>query len=146
MTEQDELSAAAIGAWAELLRAARRLTETVEQRLKDAGLPPLAWYDALHEIARARPDGLRPYELIDRMLLAQYNVSRLLARLEAEGLVERRQSVEDGRGQVVHVTEAGLALRRNMWAVYGPAIAGLVGDRLQDTELETLRALLIRLR
>jgi DNA-binding MarR family transcriptional regulator len=146
MSGKDQPSDAAVGAWAELLRTARRLTEAVEDRLKAADLPPLAWYDALHEVARARPDGLRPYELIGRMLLAQYNVSRLLARLEAEGLVERRQSVDDGRGQVVHITDTGLDLRRRMWAVYGPAIATLAGERLPEAELEALRQLLSRLR
>jgi DNA-binding MarR family transcriptional regulator len=35
------------------------------------------------------------------MLLAQYNLSRLLDRIERAGLVERRACEDDGRGQLV---------------------------------------------
>ena len=94
----------AIKAWARLARVSRQLVESTEEALKAAALPPLAWYDVLHELAEAGEGGLRPYELIDRVLLAQYNVSRLLARLEADGLVEKLLVADDGRGQRVRIT------------------------------------------
>ena len=64
-----------IVAWARLLKASAKLLDAVERDLKQAGLPPLAWYDALLELHRARPDGLRPGDLEKEMLLPQYNVS-----------------------------------------------------------------------
>ena len=45
------------------------------------GHPPLAWYDALLEIEKAGPDGLRPFELRKLLLLPQYGTSRLLDRM-----------------------------------------------------------------
>ena len=81
----------------------------VERDLKQAGLPPLAWYDALLELHRARPEGLRPGDLEKEMLLPQYNVSRLVDRLEAAGYVVRRRIPRDGRGQVLQITEPGPA-------------------------------------
>lgn len=136
----------AIKAWARLARVSRQLVENTEDVLKAAALPPLAWYDVLHELAEAGEGGLRPFELIDRVLLAQYNVSRLLARLEADGLVERLPVADDGRGQRVRITEAGKAMRRSIWAVYGGSIADLMDDRLSAEELEALAVLLGKLR
>ncbi|KAB2958098.1 MAG: winged helix-turn-helix transcriptional regulator [Rhizobiaceae bacterium] len=146
MTDDVAPSEIAVMAWARLMRVSRQLSEKVEDALKRGDLPPLAWYDALHEIAAAGEAGIRPFLLIDRMLLVQYNVSRLLARLEGEGLIEKLEVPGDGRGQTVRITEAGRDLRRRMWAVYGQAIDGLVGRKLGTADLETLARLLGKLR
>jgi DNA-binding MarR family transcriptional regulator len=110
--------------------------------LKSAGLPPLAWYDVLLELERAGDKGLRPFELEREMLLAQYNLSRLIDRMENAGYVERRACESDGRGQIIALTAAGKKMRRLMWAVYGPAIRRAVGTRLQPAQIETLNAIL----
>lgn len=136
----------AAAAWARLLRVSRQLLEKAEHALKQVELPPLSWYDALHEIAQAGDAGLRPFQLIDRMLLAQYNVSRLLARLEGDGLIEKLDVADDGRGQTVRITEAGRALRRRMWDVYGRVIASEVGAKLPPNDLVALTLLLGKLR
>ncbi|TPJ26946.1 MarR family winged helix-turn-helix transcriptional regulator [Mesorhizobium sp. B2-7-2] len=136
----------AVTAWARLMRVSRQLVEKTEDALKASGLPPLGWYDVLHELAEAGEGGLRPFELIDRVLLAQYGVSRLLARLEADGLVEKLPVSDDGRGQTVRITPSGRDMRRRIWAVYGASIAELMGDRLSAKELEMLAGLLGRLR
>ncbi|WFP73439.1 MarR family winged helix-turn-helix transcriptional regulator [Mesorhizobium sp. WSM4906] len=136
----------AIKAWGRLMRVSRQLVEKAEDALKAGGLPPLAWYDVLHELAEAGEGGLRPFELIDRVLLAQYNVSRLLARLEADGLVEKLPVSDDGRGQTVRITPAGRETRRRIWTVYGKAISELMGGKLSAKELAMLAGLLGRLR
>ena len=53
MTEQATPSPEAIKAWARLMRVSRQLIEHAEEALKEGGLPPLAWYDVLHELAEA---------------------------------------------------------------------------------------------
>src|SRR5690606_5806708 len=98
LMENPAPSDSVIRAWARLERAHRATQSTVETRLKRAGLPPLAWYDALLELERADPRGLRPFELQKEMLFAQYNLSRLVDRLEAAGHVARSASEADGRG------------------------------------------------
>jgi DNA-binding MarR family transcriptional regulator len=135
-------SESAVRAWARLLKAQRIALGRIEQALKSAGLPPLDWYDALLELERAGADGLRPFELEREMLLAQYNLSRLVDRLEKAGYVERRACAEDGRGQVIAITAAGKAIRRRMWAVYAAAIQSALGDRLSEKQTEALDALL----
>ncbi|CAN7487449.1 MarR family winged helix-turn-helix transcriptional regulator [Mesorhizobium sp. LjRoot246] len=146
MTEKTAPMPEAIKAWARLMRVSRQLMESAEEALKAAGLPPLAWYDVLHELAEAGEGGLRPFQLIERTLFAQYNISRLLARLEADGLVEKLPVADDGRGQTIRITAKGRQTRRQMWAVYGRSIAELVGAKLSGDELTMVSALLGRLR
>jgi DNA-binding MarR family transcriptional regulator len=129
-------------AWARLIKAQRTALGGVEGALKAAGLPPLAWYDALLELERAGAPGLRPFELERAMLLEQYNLSRLLDRMEKAGYVERRAYAQDGRGQVVAITPAGKAMRRRMWPVYAAAIEEAFGRHLSEQQARSLDALL----
>jgi DNA-binding MarR family transcriptional regulator len=127
-----------IRAWARLMRTQQLALSSIERALKEAGLPPLAWYDVLLEVERAGPSGIRPFELERAMLLAQYNLSRLLDRVESAGYIERCACPEDGRGQVVHITEAGKAVRRKMWPVYARAIEHAIGRHLNVRQAEAL--------
>ena len=134
-----------IAAWARLIKASAKLTDAVEQALKAAGLPPLAWYDALLELHRAGAEGLRPGDLEREMLLPQYNVSRLVDRLEGAGFVERLPHPQDARGQVLRITREGTELTRRMWRVYRRAIADNFASRLGKSDVERLAAILKRL-
>jgi DNA-binding MarR family transcriptional regulator len=138
-------SDAVIRAWTRLIRAQQAALSAVEADLKAAGFPPLGWYDVLLELSRAEGDGLRPFALEERLLLAQYNLSRLLDRLETAGYVERRACAEDGRGQIVAITASGRALVKRMWPTYRAAIARHVGAKLSENEAARLAALLGKL-
>ncbi|MBY0319115.1 MAG: MarR family winged helix-turn-helix transcriptional regulator [Reyranella sp.] len=138
----DKPAEATIRAWARLMKAQHRALGSVESALKAAGLPPLAWYDVLLETERAGRDGLRPFELEQAMLLAQYNLSRLVDRIETAGYVERRPCADDGRGHLIAITDAGRAMRRRMWPVYARAIEAAVGQRLSGKQAATLGELL----
>jgi DNA-binding MarR family transcriptional regulator len=117
----------------------------VERDLKTAGYPPLAWYDVLLELTRAPQGRLRPFEIEKETLLTQYNLSRLLDRLEKQGLVAREPCEADGRGHWVVVTKAGRALQAQMWDVYAQAIQRHVGDKLDDKSAQSLGEWLGRL-
>lgn len=134
---------AVVRAWARLLRAQAILLGQVEARLSAAGLPPLEWYDVLLELERDGP--ARPRDLQARLLLAQSNLSRLIDRMAAAGMVVRQACAEDGRGHLVAISADGRTLRRRIWPVYAEAMAAAFGDRLTEAELEQLGALLGRL-
>lgn len=126
------------------MRAQQRLLNAIETDFKNAGLPSLSWYDVLWELARAEEGRLRPFEIEERTLLAQYNLSRLIDRLQREGLVSREAFAEDGRGRWVVITQAGRLLRERMWAVYSKAIDAHVGAKLDDQAAASIVALLSR--
>jgi DNA-binding MarR family transcriptional regulator len=132
----------AIRAWARLMRAQHLALASIERELKVAGLPPLVWYDVLLEVERAGDHGLRPFDLERAMLLAQYNLSRLIDRIERAGYLERRPCEGDGRGQLIMITERGKAIRRKMWPVYARAIEATVGRNLSVKQVEVLDDLL----
>ena len=132
-------------AWARLVRAWQLLLERIEADLKAAGLPPLRWYDVLLELDRAGRRGLRQFEIGAAVLLSKYNVSRLLDRLESEGLLERYVCEEDARGAQVLITGQGRDLRKRMWTVYGPSLRKHFGAHFSQPELEQLASLLGRL-
>src|ERR1700682_2353535 len=102
-------SDAVIRAWTRLIRAQQVALSAVEAELKAASFPPLAWYDVLLELSRVEGEGLRPFVLEQQLLLAQYNLSRLLDRLEKAGYVERAACPDDGRGLIVAITASGRA-------------------------------------
>ena len=133
-----------VRAFVRLVRAQRCVVSGIERAVKDAGFPPIEWYDLLWELERDGPS--RPRDIQDRLLFPQSNLSRLIDRLEAAGLVERGSCSEDGRGQLVRITEAGKTLRKKMWKAHAAAIQNLVGDQLSDDEAAQLAGLLDRLR
>jgi DNA-binding MarR family transcriptional regulator len=137
-------SDAVVQAWTRLVRAESAVLAAVEADLKRADLPPLGWYDVLLELSR-RKDGLRPFEIEKEVLLAQYNLSRLLERLEKARYVERRPCPEDARGHVVMITDPGRTLMKRMWPIYRAAIARHVGDKLTEDEATRLATLLGKL-
>ena len=132
-------------AWIRLNRARDRLLDAIEQDLKAGGCPPLAWYDVLLELTRAAAGRLRPFEIEKKTLLAQYNLSRLLDRLQKEGQVAREPCDDDGRGQWVVITEKGRAAQARSWKVYARSIQKHVGERLDDKAAAALADLLGRL-
>ena len=136
----------AITTWARLVRVSQDLLSRVEADLKAAGFPPLSWYDALLELRRAGSDGLRPFQLQERMLLAQYGLSRLVDRLDRAGYVQRMPSTDDGRGQVLSLTPKGIKLLERMWPDYRDAIRAHFAKRLSDRETGELARILGKLR
>src|ERR1700760_2102409 len=140
-----KLSSEATAAWIRLMRVPSRVLDCVEQDLKKAGFPPLAWYDALLELSRAPSGELRPVELERQMLIPQYSTLRLIDRLVDEGLAVRRECKIDKRGQFVEITEAGRELQKRMWSAYSAAIEKHVGSKLSDVDAVRLCGLLDRL-
>lgn len=140
-----ELAESTIGVWARLIRTSQDLIVRVEADLKAADLPPLSWYDVLLELRRVGNEGMRPKQVQDKILLAQYNLSRLVDRLESAGYVERRADPDDGRAQLLQITPAGRDLLRKMWLVYRNAIQVNFAEKLSEKDIDRLQNILRRL-
>lgn len=136
------LSPTVTSAWARLARAHRSLIAEVDRDLKAAGLAPLAWYDVLLELTRTDAESATPRDLQHECLLEQYNISRLLDRMQAQGLVKRQPYPGDKRRQLVEITDQGRAMQKRMWPVYAATIQRRLGDKLSDRDIERLADLL----
>src|SRR3954467_4730123 len=107
-----------LAAWRAVLNAHARLTGEAEAALAEAGLPQLAWYDVLWALQRSPGKALRMGELNDSVTISRSGLTRLVDRIEADGLLERRQSSADRRAIDVAITPAGSKLLRKMWPGY----------------------------
>src|SRR5256885_12103392 len=88
-----------------VLHAASALETRVEERLADAGLslPKLA---ALHQLSQAG-DSLPLGQLAERLACVKSNVTQLVDRLEADGLVVRAADPNDRRSRLAVLTDSG---------------------------------------
>lgn len=134
-----------VGVWRSFLRAHAGVMRELERELvAEAGLP-LGWYDVLLTLAEAPGRRLRMAELADRVLLSRSGVTRLVDRLQAEGLVRREPSPHDARGTYTVLTADGLARLRRAAPVHLAGIRRHWLARFSDDELRTLGELLERL-
>lgn len=130
-------------AWIALGRVSQSVQCQVENDLKKAGFPELSWYTVLWELERAgKPT--RPKDLAIPLFILPYQLSRLVDRMEGEGLVKRILCKEDKRGHLLEPTPKGYALRKAMWAVYAPAMDAAM-NQLDDKEALRLAELLNKL-
>ena len=95
-----------VAAWRELLERHARTTASLERRLQhDHGLG-VSEYEVLERLAAGGKDA-RMQELADAVHLSQSALSRVVARLEADGLVRRGMCPEDRRGIMACLTDTG---------------------------------------
>jgi DNA-binding MarR family transcriptional regulator len=103
MTKRPDAELARAAAFRTELRRFLRRTEAVAAR---AGLTPQR-YDLLLMIRSGVSGEVRVTELCELLQLQQTAVTELVKRTEAAGLIERRQSSEDGRVWLLHLTAEG---------------------------------------
>jgi DNA-binding MarR family transcriptional regulator len=136
-----------LSAWRALLGAHSALIERVEEDLAAADLPPLSWYDVLYALYRAPERRLRMGELAGGMItIGRTGLTRLVDRIEDQGLVRRDAVSGDRRGSYAVITKEGEALLRRMWPVYADAIRRHFADLLSEDEAALLAEALSRLR
>jgi DNA-binding MarR family transcriptional regulator len=103
-------------------------------------------YDVLYTLVSSPDHTARIRDLHERSLLTQPSLSRMVERLEREGLVSRGPVAGDARGVAVRLTDEGLRLQRLVGTRHVRSIDRVVGEALDADELATLRELLDRLR
>lgn len=131
--------------WRLFLTAQVRLVDRVNQRLKQADLPPLEWYDVLFALKESPEQQLRLSDLADAVLLSRSNLTRLVDRLETAGLLQRETCPSDRRGTYAVLTSAGLDMQQRMWQVYSQSIAEDFAHHLNEAEVEAMTTALSRI-
>jgi DNA-binding MarR family transcriptional regulator len=101
-------------------------------------------YGVLYALSSA-PEGLRITELGEDVLLTQPGMSRLVARLEARGLVQRVDDPDDARACRIQLTPAGVATQRATGRKHARHVAEAMTRNLDRPELEQLLDLCRRL-
>lgn len=128
-------------AWATLLRAHATLMRRLEADLAQATGLALADFDVLAQLANAGGE-LRMTELAERALISRSGMTRRVARLVDEGLVQRAKAASDARGVVVALTDAGVTRLTATAPVHLRGVAELFVAQLDDQELAVLKSAL----
>ena len=101
-------------------------------------------YDVLHTLVKC-PAPQRMSELNRHLLLSQPALSRMVDRLVDRGLVQRQTDPADGRGVLLALTDAGLALQRQIGRRHARGVARAMTQELTPAELRQLEALCLKL-
>lgn len=139
------LSPIEMGAWRGFLNAHAHVIRRLEAELEQEQSMPLANYDVLVQLAEAPGQALRMSELASSVLLSRSGLTRLVDRLEREGLVERRACPDDARGTLAALTPAGMSRLREAWVTHLRGVRQHMVSRFSADELATLGELLGRL-
>lgn len=144
-----ELSARArdwrLASWRSFLRTHTHLLRILEQELQVNRKIAIASYDVLVQLAEAPDHRLRMSELAQAVLLSRSGLTRLVDRLQKDGLVERHPDPSDARGLYTVLTAKGRDTLRDAASVHLAGVSKLVLDRLTDDELRQLHALMVKL-
>jgi DNA-binding MarR family transcriptional regulator len=132
------LSADELSAWRGFLRVHSALFHELDAELTAAHQLPLRSYEVLLLLEDAPGRRLRMTDLSRSVLLSPSGVTRLVDRLEREGLVDRERCPEDGRGYYAVLTKAGDRRLQDARSTHLAGVRRLFLDQLTDAELGRL--------
>jgi DNA-binding MarR family transcriptional regulator len=132
------LGATELAAWRGFLRVHSALIRELDADLAAADDLPLRSYEVLLLLDDAPQRRLRMSDLSRSALLSPSGVTRLVDRLEREGLVERERCPEDGRGYNAVLTAAGAERLQQARGTHLAGVRRLFLDKLGDDDLPRL--------
>ncbi len=111
-TDQEAQEADLVQTWRRLLAQYSAVAWALDRALQERHGIGISEFEALEHMAEADKDMFRAQELTDAVHLSQSAGSRLITRLERQGLVTRSACPLDRRGVLVRLTDAGRELYR----------------------------------
>lgn len=91
----------------EVQRTSQAVIRWIAEALKPSTLTPVQ-FNVLRILRGARPESLSCRRIAERMVTYDPDLTRLLDRLEAAGLVEKERDEKDRRVVNIHITKAGV--------------------------------------
>jgi DNA-binding MarR family transcriptional regulator len=102
-------------------------------------------YNTLMHLSEAPGRTLRMSDLAYASALSLSGMSRIVSRLEGQGLVHRERCSSDGRGLNAVLTDAGFARLRSAWPTHLASVRKHMMDHLSELDLPAVTAALQRL-
>jgi DNA-binding MarR family transcriptional regulator len=109
-------------AWRGLLSTYARLTKALDAQLEAEHGLPLTSYEVLMYLADSERGRMRMHDLARSILLSRSGLTRLVDRLERDGLLERCSCPSDARGSYACLTAKG---RETLDAARATHLAGV---------------------
>jgi DNA-binding MarR family transcriptional regulator len=130
-----------LAAWRGLLRAHSELVKTLDAELAREHDMPLSTYEVLLYLNDSDDGRMRMSELADSVLLSRSGLTRLVDRLERDGLLRRERCESDARGLFAEITDEGRRVFAAARATHLDGVRRIFLDRFTQDELRTLGAL-----
>jgi DNA-binding MarR family transcriptional regulator len=138
--DQQALTDAELGAWRGLLRAHACLAKRLDAALDQAHGMPMTSYEVLHHLEGASSERMRMCDLAARAQLSRSGLTRLVDRLEREGLLERCSCEHDARGSFACLTMLGRERLAEARGTHLAVVREHFLSRFSEEELDMLAA------
>ena len=106
-----------------VLQVQARMVAELDKQTAAAGVLPPTWLDLLLKLSHAPEKRLRMSDLAEWTVLSRGGVTRLVTRIEADGLLRREAVEDDGRGAFAVLTPAGAEALRQAEPIYRKVLA-----------------------
>jgi DNA-binding MarR family transcriptional regulator len=130
-----------LAAWRGMLRAHAELVRTLDAELAREHDLPLSSYEVLLYLNDSGDGRMRMSELADSVLLSRSGLTRLVDRLERQGLLKRERCASDARGLFAEITPEGRSAFAAARQTHLDGVRRLFLERFSRDELRTLGAL-----
>jgi DNA-binding MarR family transcriptional regulator len=134
-----------LDAWRGFLRSHATLVRELDEELTERHELPLSSYDVLVQLDEAPEGRLRMSHLADAVLLSRSGLSRLVTRLEKQGLLEREECPSDARGAFAAITGGGREKLAEARATHRAGVRERFLGKLGERELRQLARVWSRL-
>lgn len=128
-------------AWYGFLRAHAAIVQALDTDLQATQRLPLSSFDVLAQLARAPAGRLRMTELARAVLLSRSGLTRLVERLERQGLVARCRGETDSRTVFAMLTELGEARLRAATPAHFAAVRARFLNHISEGHLRQLASI-----
>lgn len=135
----------ALAAWRVFFECALALPDILDAELQAAGQLSFRWYDVMVHLEE-EPDGVPMNEIASRILASKSGLTRVIDRMEDEGLVRRERPPGDRRVVLVVATAAGLEALHASRRVHRDGIRRHFTEHLSAEDLERLKTMLQQVR
>src|SRR5829696_2036600 len=135
-----ELTAEELAAWRGLLRVHSALVKALDAELLAGHDLPLTSYEVLINLQAAPDRRRRMAELADGVLLSRSGMTRLVDRLERDGLLVRDTCDSDGRGCFAVLTDRGEEVLSKARATHLEGVRERFLRHFEPAELEQMAA------
>jgi DNA-binding MarR family transcriptional regulator len=136
--EQEALTLGELRAWRGLLRAHACLAKRLDAQLEQAHSLPMSSYEVLHHLQDASGARMRMCDLAEQAQLSRSGLTRMVDRLEREGLLERCSCEHDARGSYACLTDAGHERLEEARVTHLAVVREHFFSRFSEAELSTL--------
>ena len=130
-----------LAAWSGFLQGHAQIVRALDAELEREHELPLTSYDVLIQLSLAPDRRLRMFELADAVVLSRSGLTRLVERLERDGLVERERGVADLRQMYARLTDRGFELVADATPTHIAGIKERFLERLSDEQTKQLAAI-----